>query len=126
MRRLPASEGLTFLLDENVSNNLKKLLQLNNCDVITVQELNKRGLKNSKLLNLARKLDRILITYDKDFLYMKHDAKDRLILVDIHPLIDQKVIPAFRSILNELRIEDFKNHIVILYEETFKLRIKNQ
>lgn len=125
MRRLPEYEDFSFLLDENVSNNLKKLLHSKNFNVITVQELNKRGLKNSKLLNLGRKLERILITYDKDFLYMKHDLKDRLILVDIHPLIDQKVIPVFRRVLSDLKTEDLKNHILILYEYTYKLRIKN-
>lgn len=32
------------------------------------QELNKRGIKNNQLLELARNENRILITYDKDFL----------------------------------------------------------
>jgi len=82
---VPQFHNPKFLLDENVSHNLKKLLTSKGYDVITVQELNKRGTKNSELLDLARKKSRILITYDKDFVNIKHDSDAYLILVDIHP-----------------------------------------
>ena len=63
-RKVPQSHDAKFLLDENVSNNLRKLLISKGYDAITVQELNKRGAKNSALVELARKKNRILITYD--------------------------------------------------------------
>ncbi len=40
-RKVPQSHEAKFLLDENVSNNLRKLLISKGYDVITVQELNK-------------------------------------------------------------------------------------
>ena len=57
-----ASHNVKFLLDENVSNNLKKLLILKGYDVVTVQDLKKRGTKNSVLMELAKIKNRVLIT----------------------------------------------------------------
>jgi predicted nuclease of predicted toxin-antitoxin system len=125
MRSLPSSEKVEFLLDENVSHSLKNLINSKGSKAITLQELNKRGIKNSILLKLARKLDKILITYDKDFLNMKHKPEDKIILIDIHPLIDEKVVPSFQKFLNILKIKDLEENIIILYEKMFKLRTKN-
>ncbi|MBN1215731.1 MAG: DUF5615 family PIN-like protein [Candidatus Lokiarchaeota archaeon] len=69
---MPASIKFNFLLDENVSNNLKKFLISDGHDVVSVQDLNKRGAKNSELMKLASVKNRILISYDKDFFYFKH------------------------------------------------------
>ncbi len=72
---MPQSHEAKFLLDENVSNNLRKLLISKGYDAITVQDLNKRGVKNSTLLEIASKESRILITYDKDFIELKRKMK---------------------------------------------------
>lgn len=99
MRRLPVPQSSDFLLDENVSINLKKLLILKEYNVETVQELNKRGIKNSELLKLASASRRILITYDKDFLNFKIEPEHFIILIDIHPLTDENVLPVFEKFL---------------------------
>lgn len=118
-KRLPSSHKSSFLLDENVSNNLKKHLKSKGYAVITVQELNKRGIKNSQLLKLARNENRILITYDKDFLSLKLKPEDSLIIINIHPLIDENVLPAFNFILQSLSTIDFNKNIIVLYEKDF-------
>lgn len=118
-KRLPSSHKSSFLLDENVSNNLKKHLKSKGYAVITVQELNKRGIKNSQLLKLARNENRILITYDKDFLSLKLKPEDSLIIINIHPLIDENVLPAFNIILQSLSTIDFNKNIIVLYEKDF-------
>ena len=59
-----------FLLDENISNNLKKNLISSGHDVITAQDLNKRVVNNSELMEIARMDKRILITYDKNFVFL--------------------------------------------------------
>ena len=56
MRILPVPHSSDFLLDENVSINLKKLLISKEYNVETVQELNKRDIKNNELLKLASEL----------------------------------------------------------------------
>ena len=121
---MPQSHDAKFLLDENVSNNLRTLLISKGYDVITVQELNKRGAKNSELLELARKKNRILITYDKDFIEFKHESENYLVLIDIHPLIDENVLPNFEKFLKSFSFGKLTENIIILEEDGIVLKKK--
>ena len=121
---MPQSHNAKFLLDENVSKNLKNLLTSKGYDVVTVQELNKRGTKNSELLEITRNDRRILITYDKDFINIKHESDTYLILIDIHPLIDENVLPNFKKFLNSFSFEDLKDNCIILNEDGILLKRK--
>lgn len=123
-RKVPQSHDAKFLLDENVSNNLRKLLISKGYDAITVQELNKRGAKNSELIEIARKKSRILITYDKDFIEFNHESDNYLILIDIHPLIDESVLPNFEKFLNSFSFEELENNCIILKEDEIILKKK--
>jgi len=114
---VPVSHNFRFLLDENVSNNLKKNLILNGYDVITIQDLNKRGAKNSELMELARIEKRILITYDKDFAFFKHKIDNYLIIIDVHPLIDENVLPVFQNFLKSLDLNDLKDNFITLKKD---------
>ena len=116
-RAVPVLSSFRFLLDENVSNNLRRLLITKGHDVVTVQELNKRGVKNSELMELARLKNRILISYDKDFIYFKHEIDNFLIIIDIHPLIDENVLPIFEKCLKSLNLEDLKEKFLILKKD---------
>ena len=121
---MPQSHDVKFLLDENVSNNLRKLLISKGFDTISVQELNKRGTKNSELVELARKKSRILIICDKDFIEFKHKSENYLILIDIHPLIDENVLPNFEKFLNSFSFEELKENFIILKEDGIILKKK--
>ena len=121
---VPALHKFKFLLDENVSNNLRKFLVSKGYDVITVQSLNKRSLKNSELLELARVDNRILITYDKDFIFFKHKIDNNLIIIDVHPLIDENVLPMFQKYLKSLKINDLRDNFIILKKDEFILKKK--
>jgi len=121
---VPQSHDVKFLLDENVSHNLLKLLISKGYDTTTVQELNKRGAKNSILQEIARKEGRVLLTYDKDFIEFKHESDNQLILVDIHPLIDENVLPHFEKFLDSFSFDDLKENIVLLKEDEIILKKK--
>ena len=123
-KKVPQSHDAKFLLDENVSNNLRKLLISKGYDAITIQELNKRGAKNSELLEIARQKSRILVTYDKDFMELTHESDNFLILIDIHPLIDENVLPNFEKYLNTFSFEELKSEIIILKEDGIILKKK--
>jgi predicted nuclease of predicted toxin-antitoxin system len=122
---VPVSHKLRFLLDENVSSKLKNQLVLNGHEVKTVQDLNRRGVKNSELMELARVEKRILITYDKDFVYFKHRFDNYLIIIDIHPLIDENVIPIFQNFLKTLDFSILKDNFIILKKEKILLKKKD-
>ena len=123
-RVVQKSPNFKFLLDENVSNNLKKRLIILGHDVVTVQELNKRGTKNNELMELARIKNRILITYDKDFIFFKHKKEDFIIFIDIHPLIDENVIPVFEEYIKSLNYDDLKNNLIIIANDSITLKKK--
>jgi len=121
---VPAYKKPKFLLDENVSNNLKKFLISSGYDVVSAQDLNKRGAKNSELMDLARVNERILITYDKDFFHFKHKKDDLLIIIDVHPLIDENVIPLFTKYIHSLKLEDLTTNFIILDHKGLMLEKK--
>ncbi|HUX98863.1 MAG TPA: DUF5615 family PIN-like protein [Candidatus Deferrimicrobium sp.] len=121
---MPSSPNFEFLLDENVSKNLKKLLQSKGFEAKTVQELKKQTIKNTELLKLARQFQYILITYDKDFLYYSYLPSDSVIVVDIFPMIDEKILPSFKKFLNKISANDLKGNFIILYENRFKIKAK--
>jgi hypothetical protein len=124
MKKLPSPPNFQFLLDENVSKNLKKLLQSMGYEVKTVQELKRQTIKNTKLLELARQLQQILVTCDKDFLYYSYLPTDSIILIDIFPMIDEKILPAFENFLNNISPNNLKGNFIILYETSFKIKTK--
>jgi len=121
MKKLPSSPNFQFLQDENVSKNLKKLLQSRGYEAQTVQELKRQTIKNTKLLELARQLQHILITCDKDFLYYSYLPIDSIILIDIFPMIDEKILENF---LNRISPNSLKGNLIILYENRFKIKSK--
>ena len=116
-KAVPMPHKFRFLLDENVSNNLKKNLMSSGHDVITIQDLNKRGVKNSELMEIARIDKRILITYDKDFVFFKHEIDNYLIIIDIHPLIDENVLPILQNFLKSYDLDDLKDNLIILKKD---------
>ncbi len=124
MKELSQSPKLSFLLDENVSYGVKKFLESKGHEANTVQVLDKRRIRNSALLELVRSRGEILITCDKDFLEISLEEGDSIILIDIHPLIDENVIPAFKKLLDKISISDLKENFIILYEKSFKIRAK--
>ena len=88
----------------------------------TVQSLNIRGIKNGDLLIESVEEERILITYDKDFLSYKERHYLGIIILDIHPAKDENVIPHFNKFLDELDNKklDLYQKIIILKETGFE------
>jgi len=119
---LASSLKAKFLLDENVSINLKKLLESEGYEVETIQELNKSAIKNSELIELTRIKGKILITCDKDFLYMQKTSEIFLIVIDIHPLVDENVLPAFKNFLTQFNTSILDDHFIIIHENNFELK----
>ena len=75
-------------------------------------------------MEFARVEDRILISYDKDFFFFKHKLDNYLIIIDVHPLIDENVLPIFQNYLKLLNINDLKDNFVILKKDEFILKKK--
>ncbi|MBN1803542.1 MAG: DUF5615 family PIN-like protein [Candidatus Lokiarchaeota archaeon] len=94
-------------------------------DTVTVQDLGKKGIKNSELMELARRERRILISYDKDFIYFKHGRQHFLVVISIHPLIDENVLPVFEELIGSLNVKVLEEKLLLLEKEGPVFREKN-
>ncbi len=65
-------------------------------------------------MELARIEKCILITYDKEFMYYRYSLDNYIIIIDIHPLIDENVLPEFQTLLKTLDIKLLKDNLIIL------------
>ncbi len=62
-----AAQSLRFYLDENVPVEVARQLTARGIDVVTVNELNVLGDKDVDHLQRANTMNRVLCTYDTDF-----------------------------------------------------------
>lgn len=58
--------SMKLLADENISRYLVNLFRSNGYDVFWIREF-KRGISDLEVIELARKMERIILTSDKDF-----------------------------------------------------------
>ena len=65
---------MIFLADENIPREAILSLRKMGIDVLSIQELS-QGMKDSAVLELAVKENRILLTFDKDFGYLIFQKK---------------------------------------------------
>ena len=90
-------------------------------DVETVSDLGRREISNSDLLGLATKQNRILVTFDQDFLLPHKTPHKGVLLVIIVPNTDDHVLPVIRKYLKRLDTVEFPNKIVILTENSLRI-----
>ncbi len=87
----------------------------------TVQSINRRGNKDSELFEVSVQLNRILVTYDTDFLLIKIPKEfPGILLIRIIPNRDRYVIPVIENLLKIIDTLDFTNNIVVLDENTVR------
>ncbi|MFX1294590.1 MAG: DUF5615 family PIN-like protein [Promethearchaeota archaeon] len=115
---------LKFLLDENISHRLFSLLKKKKYNVESVQSLNLCGITNGDLLLKALQTQRILVTFDKDFLKFSNKPHSGMLIINIHPARDSFVIPVFESFLenSEILALDWTNKIVILKVDSYEIK----
>ncbi|MDO8610144.1 MAG: DUF5615 family PIN-like protein [bacterium] len=102
-----------FLADENVEAKLIKYLSEKGCNIITA----KKGIRNSHLINLAKKEKRILLTHDKDFanqLLYSHLKYEGIIILDVHPPILTNLIAAIDDLLLRTKPNKFTGKLFLL------------
>ena len=105
---------MKFLADENITRKLVKLFKVTGYDIESVQSLNLRGIRNSRLLNKSIELERILITFDSDFKTELKKEYPGIIYIDIVPNIDSFVLPIIEKFLPSLKEIYFENNTIIV------------
>lgn len=68
---------IRFLADANIPQPVVEFLKKQGIDIISVRDIDP-AMKNSEVAKLSKRLDRILITFDKDFLKTIMSLKIRI------------------------------------------------
>ena len=117
---------MKFLLDENVGKLVAEFLRKKGFDVKSaIEEF--RGYPDEKILKIASKENRILVTLDQDFGRMICQSKPPhkgVILLRLKNESQRAIIEFLGKALNQLKEEDFKNKFVIITEEKIRIREK--
>ena len=111
-----------WLLDVNVTKKIQKLLEERGDDIATLIELGYRRLQNGDVLTKAKELNRVLLSYDRDFIQLTQGNHPGVIVIRISPCIDEEVIPALERFLKDFQIENIPNHLIIIERTTIIAR----
>ena len=114
---------LRFLTDENVSSSLVKAVRDEGYNVKDIKEKRLFGISDKKVLVLAFKENRVVITHDKDFanLLKYQSVKHKgVILLRFRNQSPANVINLFVPTLKELKENKIKKSLVIISEDYTK------
>jgi len=71
---------MKILIDENVPKSIYIELKRRGYDVKHVIYI-KRGLKDKEIIELSNKENRVIVTFDEDFVYLRHLITTKVILI---------------------------------------------
>ena len=92
-------------------------LQSMNHDVATLKELGLQYLKNGDVLEKATELNRVVITFDKNFPSRQKQDNSSVIIIDIHPNFDSNIIHRIDPLLIKVNPSHLKNHLIIFSKD---------
>ncbi|MBI5613928.1 DUF5615 family PIN-like protein [Candidatus Gottesmanbacteria bacterium] len=94
---------MKFLVDENVPQSLIQFLTYSGYDCLDIKSTQRRGLSDEGVIQWARTEDRIILTYDKDFLFPQEKTTGISCIVLRFPgLPPKEVIPYLSSVLEKI------------------------
>lgn len=117
-----------FIADENISPKLIKFLRDSNFDILSVSEEKFNGYDDEKILKLAIRQKRIIITHDKDFGALIHQPNRKhsgVILLRFKNQSPQNVINHFSNFLKKVDLKNTKNKIIVIKEDLTKISYSN-
>ena len=110
---------LTFLLDENISHKTLARLRRTGLNVESLKTQKRLGIANGDLLKLVNKENWVLITHDSDFLNLRFKPENGIIIVKIHPAIDEISGRILEKFLKDVDSEIFRRKVIILEKEGY-------
>lgn len=114
---------MRFLTDENVATSVVSALRRNDYDVKDIKEEGLFGLSDAKVLELANKEDRIIITHDKDFsnlLNNPHQKYSGVILLQFSDQSPENVIKKLIPLPKRLE-KRLRNSFVIITDDYVRI-----
>ena len=105
--------ALSLLCDEHVPYPIVKGLKRRNLDVVTVQDVGLRSVRDERILEVARQQGRIIYTQDADFL-RHHATGTEHGGILYHHLLAYPIGEAIRRVVLACEVyapEELKNHV---------------
>lgn len=115
---------LKLLADENVAPRVVEVLRKEKFDILSIVEKKLSGASDERILKLARRQRRIILTHDKDFGNLVHRPDQKhggVILLRLRNQSPTNVIRNLTPFLRKIKSEKVKNRLVIFQEG--KIRI---
>lgn len=109
-----------FLLDENVPIKLKRVFIDRGIHCVTIKEKGWLGVKNSKLSEQVKQNNLIIITRDKDFMFLWKKFKIQVIYLAIEPAILDFIQPRIIDLLDDWKYDLSKHFLLILQKDTIR------
>jgi len=114
-----------FLADENIPSAVPRFLQDRGFDVKEAGEAGIYGASDDVVMALARKEQRVLLTFDKHFanilVYPPH-SHHGIIRIRIHPPLIDDILQALNQLLKKFDLNAIGGSLIVLEREGFRVR----
>ncbi len=102
---------MQFKIDENLPVEIAELLIQTGYDAKTVYDQNLKGVKDSHLINICKKENRILVTFDTDFSDINTYPPKKfngIIVLRLGSQSKQHVLNIFQRIISNISLEPIR------------------
>ncbi len=117
-----ALKKVKFLLDENIPIKLKQLFTSLGLSCVTIRDLKWFGIRNGKLSEKVKKEPFVLVTRDKDFVFLWNKYHIQVIHLAIEPPILSSFIEPLRRLITHWEYDVTKPFLIVLLKDTIRLR----
>jgi len=115
---------IKFLADENIAFRVIETLREEKFNVLSIYEEKLSGLSDEKILRMAQRQKRIILTHDKDFgnlIHQPHQLHSGIILLRLKNQSPQNVINHLIPFLKKIKLDEIKNRLVVFQEGRIRI-----
>ena len=116
---------MRFLADENIFPAVITHLRKLDHDVISIQEAGFSQTTDDKIVEIATKEERTIVTFDKhfgDILRYPPRNLSGVILIRIHPPLLEDISPALNNLFKNYHKNSFKGRLIVLTKSGYRIR----
>lgn len=108
---------MKVLLDENISDELKKLFEASGFDILDLKRHPLQQLPDKQILEIATREKRIIITHDKDFLPFMFNpkCKAKILLLSIQPQTEERMIAVGKFLITSGIVLKITKSAIVYY-----------
>ena len=118
---------MQFKIDENLPIEIADLLNNSGYDAKTVNEQRLKGIKDSVLIDICKRENRVIITLDTDFSDIRAYPPQEyagIIVMRVGSQAKQHIIKVFQQVLSFIGSEPINQHLWIVEETVIRIRGK--